>query len=345
MSLTINRRDFFRTSALYAGAVFASQVPFVSKTGFDDTKSKTISPLIKVPAHTRVSPKLLSHVDRVVKDIPEKFIKAFISRGAKIFLARNVEDSYYYLNPEWRVYDRKHPNQPNKPWLEIKKDGTCVDNRNYSNTSAMYWNKKAIILQEWYEYGANNIKTRVNSPVWTRHTVGHELGHVLGSFNNDDYLNPNDRIKYARAKVSNVKEYDEAEAFKIAFELDTARIDPEIRKELEYSWCKRKTLGGYVEAFANLFSTFVGTETKHDASVLLRGFPNSAEYLRKKVFPHFGVEMSITQVRENIFPDYLKNVQVSSLEKRTTDRELLRIITSVDDYRPAIVADAECCGR
>ncbi len=315
-----------------------------------DIQSAFISPIINVPAHTEVHPDYLLHVNNVVRSIPIKFTDAMIRRGVEIYLAKNIEDSYYHLNQRWKKYDDENPNDPKKPWLEVKEDGSCIDHRNYSNTSALYWKKKAVIPQQHYEYGTREVSDRISYPTWTKHTVGHELGHAIGAINSDDYYDFSDKEKYKSSKISSVEEYDNTDAFKLAFELDKERMPPEVKKELEYSWCKRKTLGGHIEAFANIFSALVGTETRKDAAVLLRGFPNSAEYLRKTVFPDFGVDMSIAHIRENIYPDYLKNVKLSKSERENDAKVLTRIIDNSDKHPERVFAEGirkevPCCGR
>ncbi|MBI3309549.1 MAG: hypothetical protein HYZ79_09290 [Candidatus Melainabacteria bacterium] len=311
-----------------------------------------LTSMIYVPEHSDIDSRVLLNMHNAVKMLPDTLVEKFVQRGIQVYTGRNVEDVYYHLYPSIKKHDQEHPNDPDKPWLEVKEDGSCIDHRNWSNTSAFYSKKMAVIPQIHYEYGTRKLIDRIDDPAWTRKTVGHELGHALADFNSDRYYQLGDAEKYPGTKVGKIEAFDETDAFKMAFEVDLSRMDPDIKEELSYFWCKRKTLGGNVEAFANIFAAFTGTTTKDDAKVMFRGFPNSSEHIRQKVLPLFDVNFSIDYVRKHIYSDYIKDTSrlISFNDKKRFARELSAILNEHNHPNIPIVAEpnprhVECCGQ
>lgn len=302
-----------------------------------------ISPLVTVATHTNIDSRFLLNVDETIKNMPQSMISDLIARGVEVYLTRNIEDSFYHLYPSWKEYDRNHPNDPNKPWFEYSADGNCKDNRNYSNTSALYKDKRAIIPQTHYEYGTRKTIDRIHYPIWTKHTVGHELGHAADAYDNDDYYFGVDSSSYkAKKKGFGLDWYSYLDEFKTAFEIDKSRMSPELKEKLGYSWCRGTN--GQVEGFANLFSCFMDTEAKEDAALLLSAFPNASEHMRKKFLPKFGVNLTIEDVRKNIYPEYLKAEK--ALTKNEKEARRIRMFQLFVDH-PANLPRLEisCCGN
>ena len=309
----------------------------------NDVKSRFISPIINVPSHTRVEARLLLQIDQTTKEIPQGFVSALQRRGCEMYLAGKVEDSLYHLFPSWMEEDRKKPNDPSKPWLEIKPDGTCIDRRNNSNTSACYTRKKTIINQKWYEYGSRQIRDRTDDTTWTRHTVGHELGHAIAAINADDHYD-GDSWRYSSFKLGSGEKFDDSDAFTQAFEKDLSRMPTEVKKELGYLTCKRQKHTAEGEAFADIFSSFVGTEPAKHAAAVLQAFPHSSEYVRDKVFPLFGVNLPVEAVREKIYSKYLLDVQLTSAEKCELGRTIAQILWDQRNGSDSLYAEGSCCG-
>lgn len=311
-----------------------------------------ISSIINVPSHTSVNSDFLLNVDETIRKMPDAMISDLVSRGVEVYLAKNIEDSFYHLYPSWKEYDREHPNDPKKPWLEITEDG-CIDHRNYSNTNALYWQKRVIVPQTYYEYGTRVVTDRVDYTAWTRSTVGHELGHALDNFDGDDYYTGQYKQEYAEKKKSTLEWHSSSGDFKALFELDKQRMDPKLKKDVAYSWCKDNGSGQY-EAFANIVAAFLHTMTKEDAKAILDAFPQSAEYIRTRFLPKFSVNLSLADVREKIHSKYLL------ANRRVGDEEIQKqaqaILSLMIDSKPGslgkinfIAAEGNtaprCCGR
>lgn len=328
-------------------AINLSGVFEIYDTGDSYSINYQISPLISLPKHTDVDSDFLLNVDETIKKMPKSLVDSLASRGVEVMLARNVEDSYYYLYPSWKEYDRKNPNDPSKPWLEVREDG-CKDNRNYSNTGALYYQKKVIIPQQHYEYGTRKIIDRITQKEWTKFTTGHEVGHSLDFFNMDDYYFGNQSPAYASKKKSNIDRYSGTSDYLTLFEVDKKRMDPAIKKKLAYSWCKSD--GGEAEGFANQFAALMGTMSKDETALLLSAFPNSTEHLRKNVLPVFGVTMSVEDVRKNVYPDYLKDAKgLTKAEKEQASLRLFEMFSgsriSDSDLTRIFAAPPPCCGN
>ncbi|GEM_PF-2172262 len=307
-----------------------------------------ISPLINVPSHTTVDSRFLLDVDETIKGLPLGMVNDMVARGIEVYLAKNIEDSYYHLYPSWQAYDRQHPNDPSKPWLEMKDDG-CIDHRNYSNTSALYTQKRVVIPQTHYEYGTRKLYDRVGDFSWTRHTVGHEIGHAVDNYNSNDYHLGMDSSKGRDKRKGNEDWYSQESDFLTAFEIDKQRMDPEIKKKVAYSWCRKSEIGGQVEGFANIISAFLGTESKDGAGLLFSAFPRSSEIVREKFLPKFGVKLTIADIREKIYPGYQKIA--FEMPKKDKEKAALALLEIMTNSKPgtinSVLAEQSppCCGR
>ena len=259
------------------------------------------SPLLSIPSHTKVDSNYLISVQNGLSKIPEPLVEDLRGRGIRLMIGKNVEDTYYYRYPSWEKYDEENPNDPSKPWLEVKGD-SCIDHRNYSNVSALYVQKAVIMPQTHYEYGTGKLNDRTEWHKWNQYTVGHELGHSIDYFNSDDHYN-GDSYKYANKKKSNVTRYSGVEKFLELFKLDKERMDPALRNKIAYTWCKKD--GGEAEGFADLCAVMFGSMSNKNAAITLFAYPQSAEYVRKEILPKFGASITVDDVRKNIYADYL----------------------------------------
>lgn len=259
------------------------------------------SPLLSIPSHTKVNSNYLISVQNGLSKIPEPLVDDLRGRGIRLMIGKNVEDTYYYRYPSWKRYDEENPNDPSKPWLEVKGD-SCIDHRNYSNISALYVQKTVIMPQTHYEYGTGKLNDRSEWHKWNQYTVGHELGHAIDYFNSDDHYN-GDSYKYSNKKKSNVARYSGVEKFLELFKLDKERMDPALRNKIAYTWCKKD--GGEAEGFADLCAVMFGSMSSKNAAITLFAYPQSAEYVRKEILPKFGTNITVDDVRKNIYADYL----------------------------------------
>jgi hypothetical protein len=137
--------------------------------------------------------------------------------------------------------------------------------------------------------------------------------------------------------------------FLTAFEIDKQRMDPEIKKKVAYSWCRKSEIGGQVEGFANLISAFLSTESKEGAGLLFSAFPRASEVVREKFLPKFGVKLTIADVREKIYPGYQKIA--FDMQKKDKENAALALLEIMTNTRPgtikSVVAEQAppCCGR
>ncbi|MBI1858802.1 MAG: hypothetical protein HYR97_06810 [Candidatus Melainabacteria bacterium] len=308
-----------------------------------------IHPLIVVQNHTSVSSKYLMEADQFIKEMPSPITDALNARGFNYMMAKNVEDLYYHLYPYTKNHDKNNPNDPDKPWLEVKEDGTCVDHRNYSNYPAYYYQKRVLAPQTSYKYGSKQLVDKMDYPVWRKHLVFHETGHAVDYINGDDYSSGVNSSKYASKKLRKIFRYSDSDEFQAAFNIDRERMDPKVKDALAYSVCKSE--GRHRECFANLYSALVGGETKESAALLLKTFPNATEYVRKKVFSDFKVKMSVEDIRKKIYSDYLKDVEpLADTELKEAAVLFARMFYESDptgdkDIKDWVVAGPACCGR
>lgn len=271
------------------------------------------SALIDIPSHTTVSSKYLAMVDKGIRKLPQSLRQDLYRRGIKLMIGRNVEDTYYYYYPSWKSKDQSTNRDESKPWLEVKGD-SCTDHRKIKNISALYNQKRVIIPQEHLDYISNKIIDRADSlESWTFDTIGHELGHAVDFFNTDDYYDSSSSAYSAQRKTYSSNgglyykqtAYSHDPTFLGVFKIDKERMESHIKEKVAYLWCKPE--GGQQEGFADITASLIGGSNPEKTALTLNAFPLSAEHIRKKVLPDFGVNLSLDDVRA-IYPSYLKDV-------------------------------------
>lgn len=278
------------------------------------------SGLIDVPSHTTVSSKYLIMIDKGIKKLPQSLRQDLYNRGVRLMLGRNIEDTYYHYYPSWKTQDQSTSKDESKPWLEVK-GNSCTDHRKMVNISAMYNQKRVMMPQEHLDYNTNKIMDRINYvDSWTFDTVGHELGHAIDFFNTDDYYN-NDSVTYSKLKKTYPSNgqlfykqgaYSHEANFLGAFQIDKDRMESDIKSQVAYLWCKPE--GGQQEGFADITACLIGGSNPEKTALTLKAFPLSAEHIRKKVLPDFGVNLTVNDIR-TIFPDYLKGLPADFVSK------------------------------
>lgn len=245
--------------------------------------SYNFSPLIYIPSHTEISSVYLLTVDKSLKDLPKDLTDTLNENKRRLMLAKNIEDSYYWLYPYWREEDRNHHIDPKKPWIE-KVNGVWIDNRRHENVPGYYLSDRSMIVmpQRYIKYATEDeVIDRVNDHEWNKATVFHEIGHAL------DYLRS--------PLYSDARNYDEA------YNRDLAKIPNEEQERVGYFLMNK------VEPFAELVGALLGGFSRDRAARILDYFPDAAEHIRVHVLPKYGYEISEDDVRGKIYPGYRKH--------------------------------------
>ena len=254
--------------------------------------------LLHIPTHTQVSSTYAKNMISAIKSLPEPFTSELAKQGITVMIAKDYNDAYYYYYPSWKEYDRWKTEDPAKPPYEITPKG-YVDNRKYSSTGGFFIDKKAVIPQIVTQYGTCKLVDRSDSKDYIVRVLYHELGHAL------DYA-------YSSA-------FSDSDSFKSAHALDVKSFSDEDKKNLVYFYNSRS------EAFAHLTAALLGGLSKDEAAVMLSKFKRSAEIIREDVLPRIGVNISVEDIRKNIYPDYnrkappVKTSQVISIPDMPRD--------------------------
>ncbi len=262
------------------------------------------SPILYTPDHSQVNSKYLFNMEKILRSFPERLVAEFNSRGIRVLIAKDIQDSYYAYYPSWKFHDDTHPPDPNLPILEKTENG-WKDNRRYANIGGLYIDSTAIMPQQWIKYGTSDeIIDRSDKFVATKATVFHELGHAL------DYINSSP--------------FSDTESYKTAYSKDVKNIAEDKQEAVAYFLMARR------EAFAELTAALTGGLPKNRAALMLSTFPQAAENIRKRVLPTFGVEISIDDIKKDIYPDYLsKKTKTASLEET---KELFTMFTHNENF-------------
>ncbi|OGI07045.1 MAG: hypothetical protein A3I68_08660 [Candidatus Melainabacteria bacterium RIFCSPLOWO2_02_FULL_35_15] len=241
-----------------------------------------VSPVLWLPEYAEFATNYLFSIDNSLKRIPAGITSAFHRNESWTLIGKDIEQTYYWLNPSWRTHDQNTPIDPNKPWIE-KIDGRWVDNRRYANLPGLYLpdRKLIVIPQTHITYGtANGIKDRNGQDEWNRDTIFHEGGHGL------DYL----------TSYSNC--YSNAHGFINAYEKDKSRIADSEEHMVSYYLQNR------AEPFAEITGALMGGLSGRRAARILSFFYNVAEHVRTQVLPHYGYRITPEQIREKIYSGY-----------------------------------------
>lgn len=237
-----------------------------------------VSPVLWIPEHAGFATNYLFSINNSLKSIPEGVTNAFHRNETWTLIGRNIEQTYYWLNPSWRTSDENTPIDPNKPWIE-KVDGRWVDNRRWANVPGLYLpDRKTIVIPQTYiTYGTRNgIEDRNGQNEWNKDTVFHEGGHGL------DYLSS----------------HSNSRGFIDAYERDKRNI-PEDQEHMVSYYLQNRA-----EPFAEISAALMGGLSGRRSARILSFFYNSAEHIRTQVLPHYGYRISQEQVRQNIYPGY-----------------------------------------
>ncbi len=238
---------------------------------------KSTIPLLNIPTHTWVNSVYAKNMISAIKSLPEPFISELAKQGITVMIAKDYNDAYYYYYPSWKEYDRWKVEDPRKPPYEITPKG-YVDNRKYSSTGGFFIDRKAIIPQIVTQYGTGKLVDRAESKDYIIRVLYHELGHAL------DYA-------YSSA-------FSDSDTFKGAHALDVKSFSDADKENLVYFYNSRS------EAFAHLTAALLGGLSKDESAVMLSKFRRSAEIIREDVLPRIGVDISVEDIRKNIYPDY-----------------------------------------
>lgn len=270
-------------------------------TGSSYRSDYPVNALFELPGHTEVSTNFLLDINDSLNALPEGVVKALKDNGLRVMIAKNVEDSYYWLYPSWKIEDQSTPVDSSKPWIE-KINGEWIDNRKHINVPGYYLSgkNKIVIPQQYIKYGTKNeVMDRLGQSEWTKSTVFHEAGHGI------DYL-PN---SYRYSDLSNfVTEYDK----------DRKEIPEEEEEKVGYFLKNRR------EPFADLVAALMGGLSKSRTERILSFFPRAAEVIRKEVLPKYGYKVSADYIRENIYPDY--GLEKTARVRANLERSLAGII-------------------
>ena len=249
------------------------------------------SPMMLLPSHTHVSANYMVNMENSIRKLPDPFTKELAKQGIKVLIGKNPDDVYYHYYPQWKIRDQWKVEDINLPPYEKTENG-YIDHRKYSSIGGLYIDKKAIIPETYRKYGTNTMLDRSKSIANIMFVLSHELGHGT------DYA-------YG-ARLSDVK------GFKIAHAHDVAKFSEKDKKSLVYFYNSRS------EAFAHLTAAMLGGLSKKESAIMLDKFSKSAEHIRQLVLPRFGVELSVDDIRRDIYPNYLQDQKARKEDTETT---------------------------
>ena len=243
---------------------------------------KSTIPLLNIPSHTWVHSAYAKNMISAIESLPEPFTKELAKQGITVMIAKDYNDAYYYYYPSWKESDRWKVEDPQKPPYELTPKG-YVDHRKYSSIGGLFVEGKAIIPQIVTQYGSTKTVDRAESKDYIIRVLYHELGHAL------DYA-------YSSA-------FSDLDSFKGAHAADIKGFSEEDKTNLVYFYNSRS------ETFAHLTAALLGGLSKEESAVMLSKFKSSAEIVRQDVLPRIGVDISIENIRKNIYPDYNRKVE------------------------------------
>ncbi|MBI3589965.1 MAG: hypothetical protein HY094_01135 [Candidatus Melainabacteria bacterium] len=237
--------------------------------GWYEAKYK-FSPLLVVPEHTTVNSNFLINTESALRKLPEKYADNLFKQKVQVILGKNVEDSYYHYYPHMKEEDAQGGTWQN------------LNGRKNLNVPAIYdpIDKMVIIPQQYIEYKTNRIIDSSDLKEEILSMVFHELGHAFD----------------ASSEVT----HSDTDRFEEIYEQDKKKLQGTIKSSSTYYNFRR-------EAFAELTAALLGGLSKQKSETILSMFPRSAEYIREELLPQVGVNITIRDVRENIYPYYLKN--------------------------------------
>lgn len=249
-------------------------------TGDGYKSSYPINPLLDIPSHTEVSTNYLLGINNALNKLPGGVIDALNKDGTELMIAKNIEDSYYWLYPAWKKEDQNRTIDPSKPWLE-KVNGEWIDNRKHENIPGYYLSEKSLMVmpQQYIEYGTRNqVVDRTKDNEWNQSTVFHETGHAI------DYL------------PSSL--HSDEEGFVSTYNKDMEKIPDEEEERVGYFLKNRR------EPFAEIAGALMGGLSSSRSARIFDYFPSASEHIRKNVLPKYGYKVSQEQIRRSIYPGY-----------------------------------------
>ena len=272
----------------------------------NDIKIAEVSPLIVIPEHTTVSQDFLHTAEEILnKTLPKELQKILLENNIRLMLAGNVEDGFYHYHPASRNLDSNNKNRPPTPTIEkITENGKVKlkDNRKMANCGGHYRpdHKIALLVEKYISYYNNSTINQLKDVDEMQNIEIHELMHGL-----DDVFKISSEEDFAKAHKADIENLD-------------SRIKE--RSDILYLVLDKK------EAFAELTTGLLGGLTKSEAKELFTLFPQTIKYIREKVLPRFRVNISVEKIREEIYPDYLKE----KLEDKQKTNETAKIIQIPD---------------
>lgn len=258
------------------------------------------SPLLYIPNHTSVSSTYLVNLENVLRKLPSQFTSELAKQNIQVMTGWDHNDVYYYYHPSWQNEDAFKPHDPTKPAYEITENG-YIDRRKHMHVGGYFLDNQAVMPQHYVDYYTSEFFDYTNNKEEIMRVLSHELGHAL------DYA-------YSSTGFSSL------EGFQAAHTADTKTFSEEDKKKLVYFYNSR------IEAFAELTGALLGGFTKERAAIMLHKFPKCAEFVREDILPRIKVNISIEQIRRDIYPNYLKKDE----QTKSAIKRLSRVLTIPD---------------
>ena len=264
------------------------------------------NPLLYIPEHTTVSATYLVNLENALGKLPPQFTKALAKEGIYLMVGADYNDVYYSYYPSWKNQDTWKSDDPIKPAYEITENG-YIDRRKYMHIGGTFIDRKAIMPQQYVNYYTNKTFDYTNNKEEIMRVMFHELGHAL------DY-----------AYFSAFSDIDELKA---AHKLDIKTFSDDDKKNLVYFYNSRS------ETFAEVTAALLGGFNKERAAIMLHKFPKCAEFIRDDVLPRIDVNISIEQIRKDIYPGYLRKNDEKTKKAVQKLSGILTIPDRLQEYR------------
>lgn len=263
--------------------------------------------MIWVPPHTKVGSTYLMHLENAMRKLPKELTKELEKQGVYVYTGEDYKDVYYKYYPHWEQEDRLKHWDPKLPVYEIRKDGTWIDRRKYMHIGGLYIQNSAMIPQKYVNYYTGKTYDYAEHKEAIFRVLFHELGHAL------DYA-------YGGA-------FSDENTFRTAHKADTKPFTEDDKDKLRYFYRSRS------ETFAHVTAALLGGLDKEESAKILSKFKNCAEDVRQSVFPRLKINISIEDIRRDVYPNYLKKAD----EKGKGKVSMLRDVIIPPDIAPEIL--------